>query len=565
MSKTSKIILVTIVATCILLGLGYAAITNITLNIAGTASATADSGNFKVRFTENVSVSESAYVTATRTGDHTATIAVSGLTSAGQSVTATYEIKNESSDLSADLSVDTSNDNTEYFKISSQLAKSSLTANETTTVLVTVELTKTPIDEDVSANVGVSLTAMPVQPGEEGTSVGTNDYSETPTTLNEYGFYFDEAYTFTDSDGIEWAAIPHADGSAEMLYNGVFLDYEPAGGLTYEKNIINYGSSIITITDSGRQFVWAGDTYILNESYMDKYDIVNTNQYGFAFEQAYSFMDFSSGTPRVISEIFYEDGSAEIYIDGKYYELVSENTMIYGNGTMQKGEDAEVASILENGRVIYAEDGSLGYDPTFFDRYGLGDNNYYGVTTDEGKTYRWIKTMPTTTNLLDVFLEGDYSYLCNTDEWLVMLSANDDDRYPEEYICSSRDKETYGPIRESICNIPVGTLSYTFQECTNLKVAPEIPKYVTSLVSAFDGCTSLTSAPTKSSSVTLINHAFAGCTALTGNVVINVQSLEYSGGCFDGVDMRNITLTGTAPKDVLNELGATGENYTPIP
>ena len=32
-----------------------------------------------------------------------------------------------------------------------------------------------------------------------------------------------------------------------------------------------------------------------------------------------------------------------------------------------------------------------------------------------------------------------------------------------------------------------------------------------------------------------------------------------------GVDMRNITLTGTAPKDVLNELGATGENYTPIP
>ena len=33
---------------------------------------------------------------------------------------------------------------------------------------------------------------MPVQPGEEGTSAGTNDYSETPTTVNEYGFYFDE-------------------------------------------------------------------------------------------------------------------------------------------------------------------------------------------------------------------------------------------------------------------------------------------------------------------------------------------------------------------------------------
>ena len=37
MSKTSKIILITIVATCLLLGLGYAAIQNITLNITDTA------------------------------------------------------------------------------------------------------------------------------------------------------------------------------------------------------------------------------------------------------------------------------------------------------------------------------------------------------------------------------------------------------------------------------------------------------------------------------------------------------------------------------------------------
>ena len=229
MSKTSKIILVTIVATCILLGLGYAAITNITLNIAGTASAAADSGNFKVRFVGTPTVSDSSYTTARITEEHEATIEVDGLTSAGQSVTATYEIKNESSDLSADLNVATTNSNTDYFKISSQLGKSSLIANESTTVLVTVELIKTPIDADVSATVGVNLTAMPVQPGEEGTSAGTNDYSETPTDvkLNEFGFYFDEAYIYNDQSGDRQIVVFHEDGAVEGYYNDILTEYGP--------------------------------------------------------------------------------------------------------------------------------------------------------------------------------------------------------------------------------------------------------------------------------------------------------------------------------------------------
>ena len=99
MSNTSKILLVTIIATSILLGLGYAAITNITLNIAGTASATADSGNFKVRFVGTPEVSDPVAASAKITADHTATISVQGLTTAGQFVTATYEIKNESQDV----------------------------------------------------------------------------------------------------------------------------------------------------------------------------------------------------------------------------------------------------------------------------------------------------------------------------------------------------------------------------------------------------------------------------------------------------------------------------------
>lgn len=182
MTKTSKIIIVTIIATSILLGLGYAAIQNITLNITGTAAANPNQSNFSVHFVNDPvpTVSNSTFATAAITDDTNATINVTGLTAKGQNVTATYIVKNSSSDLSSDLSVATTNSNTEYFTLSSELAKTSLKAGETTTVTVNVELTKTPVSESVSSVIGVQLTAIPVQPGEEGSSGLTNGTSQTP-------------------------------------------------------------------------------------------------------------------------------------------------------------------------------------------------------------------------------------------------------------------------------------------------------------------------------------------------------------------------------------------------
>ena len=125
MTKTSKIIIVTIIATSILLGLGYAAIQNITLNITGTAAANPNQSNFSVHFVNDPAptVSNSTFATAAITDDINATINVTGLTAKGQNVTATYIVKNSSSDLSSDLSVATTNSNTEYFTLSSELAK----------------------------------------------------------------------------------------------------------------------------------------------------------------------------------------------------------------------------------------------------------------------------------------------------------------------------------------------------------------------------------------------------------------------------------------------------------
>ena len=180
MRKTNKIILTIIILSMLLLGIGYAAIQNVTLNITGTVSADPSQSNFKVMFVGTPTVSNEAYVTAAITDDTNATINVEGLTLKGQTVSATYNVQNVSTDLSADLSLSTTNNNTEYFTISSELEKTSLVAGEVTTVTVTVELTKTPITDTEIATIGVQLEAIPVQPGEEGTSENINGSSQTP-------------------------------------------------------------------------------------------------------------------------------------------------------------------------------------------------------------------------------------------------------------------------------------------------------------------------------------------------------------------------------------------------
>lgn len=166
--KNKKIfIVVALLIAVLLLGIGYAAISNITLTISGKATATPADANFVVRFAETPypSVSDGTKVTAERTDDKTATLNVTGLTAKGDTVTATYTIENASADLTADLSAAvTNNSNDTYFKVTPTLAKSSITAGTETTVTVEIELVKTPVETDVSSNITVTLTAKPVQP-----------------------------------------------------------------------------------------------------------------------------------------------------------------------------------------------------------------------------------------------------------------------------------------------------------------------------------------------------------------------------------------------------------------
>ena len=162
MSNTSKIITAIVIVAVILIGVGYAAIERISLEIEATLSATATQENFKVKFT-NASPAE-GNVAAKVTGDLSGTLNVSGLTAKGDTATATFTIQNTSDDLSANLAATSTNQNTEYFKVSTSLSQPSIAKTETATLTVTVELIKTPIDANQTDTVGISVTATPVQP-----------------------------------------------------------------------------------------------------------------------------------------------------------------------------------------------------------------------------------------------------------------------------------------------------------------------------------------------------------------------------------------------------------------
>ena len=243
MRRTNKIIIAVILVAVMLLGIGYAAIQNITLNITGTATADPNQANFTVKFsgtptTDKTNVSENstgAKVTAAITDDTNATINVEGLTAKGDVVTVTYTVQNTSADLSADLTVETTNNNEEYFTITSELGKTSLTATEATTLTVTVELIKTPITASEEATIGIQLTAAPVQPGEEGSTNtgsgtgGNEDPVETTTlasvTNDNIGDYINlrNNVVGTPATTDDWRIL-YTDGN--MVY-AILADYLP--------------------------------------------------------------------------------------------------------------------------------------------------------------------------------------------------------------------------------------------------------------------------------------------------------------------------------------------------
>lgn len=309
MRKTTKIILITIIIATILLGIGYAAVQNITLNISGTAAADPTQSNFKVMFTGTPFVSDNTLATASIINDTNASIEVTGLSQKNDNVSVTYTIENASTDLSANLSISTTNSNDDYFSITSILEKTSLIAGETTEVTVTIELIKTPITS-IESEIEILLDAIPVQPGEEGNS---SEPSQTPDlNVNEYGFYFEQPYLQYSGDH---SFIFYEDGSYELYKDNRLLYAFPENSLIYDKNIItssdNPNDYIIPSLDSIRITGFLG--FLENLFYLD-------NDYEKVPDEA-AYIVLLESEERALSKIFPKKATeSDIYIyDGYMY------------------------------------------------------------------------------------------------------------------------------------------------------------------------------------------------------------------------------------------------------
>ena len=306
MSKNTKIVGGILLVAIILVAVAYAAITNVELNINGVGSAQAKQENFKVEFIGTPTTSGKGTTTATINSDDKTQgeVNVTGLTAKGDEAVATYTVKNLSSDISADLTAEATSSNQTYFEVICSLEKTTLKAQEETTLKVTVRLLKTPIDEtkeDLNSDIDVTLTAEPKQPGEEtnggSTSVSSNETRPyLPTGFTQVkGTTLKNGLTIQDSTGNQyvWVEVP----KAERVYKTAGLEIKDFTDEEYTK-----------IEDDLHTYT---DVYRNGTSYKDEY----YSGVGLTSEEYYSLK-------KMMLKSVYQNGG--FYV-GKYETGVMEN------------------------------------------------------------------------------------------------------------------------------------------------------------------------------------------------------------------------------------------------
>lgn len=103
MKQKRTFLLLSVVVAVLVMAIGYAAVSNINLRVSGAAQATPDQGNFKIAFTGTPSITKkgNATCTAQLTGDTSAVLNITGLSTSGDEAIATFTVKNSSPDISA--------------------------------------------------------------------------------------------------------------------------------------------------------------------------------------------------------------------------------------------------------------------------------------------------------------------------------------------------------------------------------------------------------------------------------------------------------------------------------
>ncbi len=163
MKNRKKMITTALIVLVLLLGVGYATVSSVNLNINGSAKA--GSKELQV-FYDGTNSGTSDKVTAISSPVNTraATFTVENMT-LNETVTMTFQVKNYETDVNATLDAPsvTQNTKSEYFQVTTSCDKTTLNAGDTATITVNVKLIQTPVTAEAgSTTVTVEMAASPV-------------------------------------------------------------------------------------------------------------------------------------------------------------------------------------------------------------------------------------------------------------------------------------------------------------------------------------------------------------------------------------------------------------------
>ncbi len=393
----------------VFLGIGYAALTNITFNINGTATAKGSATNedFKVRFVkfdaaDNTYVTDAetkaavvsstngidaANVTLDVTGDHTATFAISEGFELGDSVTLEYNVVNESEGIPAYIYADVdANTSKEYFRVTKTVADSELTnKGEVTKVTIKVEMIKQPrLDIESGINFTVNLVASTEKTSAMANATSASDpivYASAEGVGELTSILSDS--TLTNVDITLTNAVTKTDSNLVI----------PAGkNVTLDLNSKSYNGSItvngnLTVEGNGTFNGKAGT----NAFYVTEDAILTINKGSYNTDYNAVFVDggkvvVNDGTFNCSSLCFssnangeYKDFNMEInggtFNSGKGYNIYIPNpgTLTVNGGTFNGGILYRMATVNINGGEI---NGSLSTNDGDYDSY----QDYYNYS-----------------------------------------------------------------------------------------------------------------------------------------------------------------------------------------
>ena len=288
--KKLQIVLIVLVAV-LTLGIGYATISNINLIINGDATANPNDNNFKVKFLYEKDVTPMIEGSPTNTvqvdSDTTASFNISTLNGAGQSVTATYRVKNESPGIGASIGLELTNSNPDYFQVTQKILDNKLQAGEETTVTVKVEMLKTPVESAVSTSITATLIATPIEDAE---ASGGNPQEEIVPKPISYVYTIDEVddiYINTDITSFEKKYNTFQEAKEVFGFPAVIAHIVDNGKVkesyvAFERNNkVYYLKGRINETSLSEKPVYEHNVSVLKEAFPDweticKYNNTNT-------------------------------------------------------------------------------------------------------------------------------------------------------------------------------------------------------------------------------------------------------------------------------------------------